>query len=72
MPTTWPAHAAAALIRAPSIVEARFSSQSLIHSFESCSEHLSALRLPPSETLFVPHPSQKVGEPELAGRDRGL
>lgn len=62
-------HAAAALISAPLIVEQRFSSQSLIHSFESCSVHLSALRVPPSKNLFVHDPSQKVGEPELAQKD---
>lgn len=29
----------------------------------------SALRHPPLQSLFVPVPSQKVGEPELAQKD---
>lgn len=65
-------HAAATLISAPSIAEPRFSSQSLIHSFESRSRAL--VCSPPSSLydLFVPDPSQKVGEPEPAQKDLAL
>lgn len=56
-------HAVATLISTSSIPKARSSSQSLIHSFEPCSVHLSALGLPPSKTFC----SQSITEGGRAG-----